>query len=169
MSSSATRTASFTITDARYVGAKVGTDLRLLNDLYGRPNLSDIDAYTEEVALLLRDGYLKAVSYGFRDPTSNEWKLRLRYTATAGGQLLDSRPGALPTAADVVGYEFYSYLTYSDTFDALTAEAQNSVKGALPVTRVGAAEPLARYGSTSSGHGYGRNGVGVGRDVFLGS
>src|SRR4051812_33797447 len=57
MTSTGTRTASFTITDARYIGAKVGTDLRLLNNLYGRPPLADIDAYTEEVALLLRDGY----------------------------------------------------------------------------------------------------------------
>jgi len=31
MTATATRTATFTITDARYVGAKVGADLRLLN------------------------------------------------------------------------------------------------------------------------------------------
>ena len=39
MTATATRTATFTITDARYVGAKVGADLRLLNILYGRPSL----------------------------------------------------------------------------------------------------------------------------------
>src|SRR3954468_8457887 len=116
MSSTGTRTASFTITDARYIGAKVGTDLRLLNSLYGSPALQDIDDYTEEVALLLRDRYLDTVSYGFKDLSANEWKLRLRYTATAGGQLVDSRPGSLPTAAAVSSYAFYSYLTYSRKF-----------------------------------------------------
>ncbi len=42
MTATATRTATFTITDARYVGAKVGADLRLLNILYGRPSLESI-------------------------------------------------------------------------------------------------------------------------------
>ena len=37
MTASLTRSASFTITDARYIGAKVGADLRLLHNLYGRP------------------------------------------------------------------------------------------------------------------------------------
>jgi hypothetical protein len=166
MTSSGTRSASFTITDARYVGAKVATDLRLLNNLYGRPVLTDIDAYAEEVALLLRDGYVDTVSYGFRDPDTNEWKLRLRYTATAGGQLLDSKPGSFPTAAAVSSYSFYSYLTYSQKYLDLTPSQQEAVKQTLPVQRVGAEEPSARYGTTTTGNGYARNGVGVARDVY---
>ena len=166
MTSTGTRTASFTITDARYVGAKVGTDLRLLNNLYGRPALADIDDYTEEVASLLRDGYLATVSYGFKDPATNEWNLRLRYTATTGGQLVDTKPGLLPTAAAVSSYTFYSYLTYSRKFDDLPASQQTSVKAALPIERVGAEEPSARYGTTATGNGYSRNGAGVARDVY---
>ena len=166
MTGTGTRTASFTITDARYIGAKVGTDLRLLNNLYGRPALADIDDYTEEVALLLRDGYLDTVSYGFKDLSTNEWKLRLRYTATTGGQLVDSKPGSLPTAAAVSSYSFYSYLTYSRKFLDLPASQQASVQTALPIQRVGAEEPSARYGTTASGNSYSRNGVGVARDVY---
>jgi hypothetical protein len=113
MTSTGTRTASFSITEARYVGAKIGVDLRLLNSLYGSPTLSWIDRYTEEAALLLRDGYLDTVSYGFRDATTNEWKLRLRFTATVGGHLLDSRAGSIPPNADIDGYSFFSYLLYS--------------------------------------------------------
>lgn len=41
------RSASFTITDARYVGAKVGADLRLLHNYYGKPSLDDIEEYVE--------------------------------------------------------------------------------------------------------------------------
>jgi hypothetical protein len=166
MTSTGTRTASFTITDARYIGAKVGTDLRLLNNLYGRPPLADIDDYTEEVALLLRDGYLDTVSYGFKDMTTNEWKLRLRYTATTGGQLVNSKPGSLPTVAAVSTYSFYSYLTYSRKFLDLPAAQQVAVKAALPIQRVGADEPSARYGATATGNGYSRNGAGVARDVY---
>jgi len=166
MSGTGTKTAAFTITEARYVGAKIGTDLRLLNSLYGEPELSWIDKYTEEVALLLRDGYLGAVSYGFRNSSSNEWKLRLRYTATAGGQLIDSRPGALPTAATIVGSTFYSYLTYSAAFVNLAGADQANVKAALPISRTTADEPVTRSGNITSGNGYARNGLGVTRDVF---
>lgn len=166
MTGTGTRTASFTITDARYVGTKIGADLRLLNALYGHPALPWIDRYVEEAALLLRDGYLATVSYGFRDTSTNEWKLRLRYTATVGGYLMDSRPGSLPTSASIAGYSFYSYLTYSWKFLNLTAAEQMAIRADLPVERVGSEEPATRYRSTSSGHGYSRNGVGVARDVF---
>lgn len=167
MTATATRTAAFTITDARYVGAKIGADLRLLNSLYGRPSLASIDEYTEEAALLLRDGYLRTVDYGFRDETANEWKLRLRYTATAGGQLLDSRPGSLPTTAVIAGRGFYSYLTYSAAYLGLSASEQRAVRDRLPVTRSGAAEPMTGSGRFLSGHGYARNGIGVSRDVYI--
>jgi len=166
MTASGTRTAAFTITDARYVGAKIAADLRLLNALYGRPGLAGIDDYAEEAALLLRDSYLRTVDYGFRDTAANSWRLRLRYTATTGGYLLNDRPGTLPTAAAVAEYPFYSYLTYTATYDALTPAQRAAVRGALPVPRIGASEPVTGLGTTQSGHGYGRNGAGVTRDVF---
>lgn len=166
MTSSRTATSSFTITEARYVGAKVGADLRLINNLHGRPALADIDNYVEEVALLLRDGHLGTVDYGFMDSSTRDWKLRLRYTATVGGQLLDSRPGGLPMTGNFAAYSFYSYLTYSTKFNGLSSTEQAGIKRALPITRVGADEPTTGSGSTSSGNGYGRNGVGVNRDIY---
>lgn len=165
MTGTGTRTAEFTITHARYVSAKIGADLRLLNGLYGRPSLTRIDDYAEEAALLLRDGYLRTVDFGFRDD-QNAWKLRLRYTATTGGYLADDRPGRLPTTAAVAGYGFCSYLTYSTTFDLLAPAKKASVLGALPVPRAGADEPTTGAGSFTSGHGYASNGTGVSRDVF---
>jgi hypothetical protein len=162
----ATLTASFTITEARYVGAKIGADLRLINGVYGRPPLGDIDDYADEVALLLRDGYLGSVDYGFKDTVNNTWKLRLRYTATTGGHLIDNRPGSLPTTASITGYSWSSYLDYSLKFQSLTLAEQAAVKNRLPITRVTAAEPAIGVGSTQSGHGYSRNGVGVNRDVY---
>ena len=82
MTASITRSASdvFTLTHARYVGAKIGADLRLLANLYGKPALDSIDAYVEETAILLRDGYLGTVDFGFRQLDTSTWKLRLRYT-----------------------------------------------------------------------------------------
>ncbi|GAB3163222.1 hypothetical protein [Microbispora hainanensis] len=166
MATSYARSATFTLTDARYVGAKVGADLRQLNSLYGNPTLASIDKYTEEIALLLKDGYLDTVDFGFRDVGSNAWKLRLRYRATTGGQLVDSRPGRLPASIDVVGLSFHSYLTYSPSFHQLTTAEQARFKESLPVTRTGAAAPTANAGVSQTGYGYARNGAGVDRDVY---
>jgi hypothetical protein len=168
MTATLTRSASgsFTLTEARYVGAKVGADLRMLHNLYGKPALADIDGYVEEIALLLRDGYLGTVDFGFRQSSENAWKLRLRYTATTGGQLIDNRPGSFPTSAAVAGLPFYSYLTYSWKYLNLAASEQEKVKETLPFQRTGAAEPTASSGTFTSGHGYSRNGTGVSRDVY---
>lgn len=167
MTGSYVRSASFTITDARYVGAKVGADLRLLHNYYGKPALDSIDNYVEEVALLLRDGYLSTVDYGFRDADSNVWKLRLRYTATLGGQLTDARPGRLPTSVELVGYGFHSFLTYSSAFLAKPSSEQSAFKELLPISRTTAEAPSALSGSSTAGHGYARNGAGVARDVYI--
>lgn len=166
MTGSLTRSASFTITDARYVGAKVATDLRLLHNLYGRPTLATIDDFAEEVALLLKDGYLHTVDYGFCD-TTDAWKLRLRYRATTGGQLLDSRPGSYPRDLPLEDYTFCSYLTYSTTFHLLDTADRARFEATLPFQRGTADAPTAYSGTTTSGHGYGRNGTGVLRDVYV--
>ncbi len=167
MSGSFSTTATFTITDARYVGAKIGADLRLLHAYYGCPSVARIGEYAEEAALLLRDGHLRAVDYGFK--TGDAWTLRLRYTATIGGLLADDRPGQLPSAAALAGSSFYSFLTYSPAFHALPADRRAAVEAALPITRGHADEPTARAGATTAGHGYGRNGAGVARDVYTAS
>jgi hypothetical protein len=164
MTYSTTRTATFTVTEARYIGAKIGTDLRVLHNLYGRPSLADIADYAEEAALLLKDSYLNTVDFGFRD--GGVWKLRLRYTATTGGQLRDDPPGRLPTVTDLAGLTFQSYLTYSQKFSALSLSTQSQIKGDLPVTRTPGNEPSLGIGAFSSGHGYGKNGIGVTRDTY---
>ncbi|MFD9622114.1 hypothetical protein ACFWB2_33355 [Streptomyces virginiae] len=167
MTGSYARSSSFTITEARYVGAKIGADLRLLNNYYGKPALDSIDHYVEEVAFLLRDGYLDTVDYGFRDSVTHTWKLRLRYRATTGGQLIDSRPGSLPRAAELTGYTFYSYLTYSTAYSALTTSEKDAVKANLPFPRTTADAPSTPSGTTTTGNGYARNGTGVSRDIYL--
>lgn len=169
VTASMTRSASFTITDARYVGAKVGTDLRLLHNLYGKPDLAVIPDYVEEVALLLKAGYLNTVDYGFRNADGQSWRLRLRYRATTGGQLLDSRPGALPTSVAVQGLDFYSYLTYSSAYRSLGAAEKSRFGQDLPFQRTGAPEPTTSLGTTTTGNGYGRAGTGVTRDVYVAS
>ncbi|PKV89916.1 hypothetical protein [Streptomyces sp. TLI_146] len=169
MTGSCSRSASgsFTITDARYVGGRVAADLRLLHNLYGEPSHERIVEFAEEVALLLRDSYLDTVDYGFRDTATNAWKLRLRYKATVGGQLFDSRPGSFPDPVDLTGYVFHSFLNYSAAFWLLTSSQQAGVKEALPISRTTGTAPSAAAGTSTTGHGYARNGTGVSRDVYV--
>jgi hypothetical protein len=164
VTSSLTRSASFTITDARHVASKVGADLRTLNSVYGAPPLGDIDSYVEEVALLLKAGYLNTVDYGFK--SGDVWKLRLRYTATIGGQLRDDTPGRLPYDAPVAGVPFYSYLRYSTAFLLLDDQVQHAFKLTLPIARTGADEPGLTGGTYGTAATYARNGQGVGRQVW---
>lgn len=167
MTSSLTRSASFTLTDARYVGAKIGADLRVLRAVYGKPgDLTMIDSYVEEVALLLNEGYLGSVDYGFRDTSAGVWKLRLRYRTTVGGNLVDANPGGVPRSVNVTGLSFYSYLSYSNVFTNLPWTEQSAFKQTLPITRTSAEEtPLASGGGTTD-RTYGCHGAGVSRDVF---
>ncbi|MFJ9680976.1 hypothetical protein ACIRP2_23415 [Streptomyces sp. NPDC101194] len=158
---------SFTITDARYVGGRVGADLRLLHNLYGKPDLATIEDYAEEVAILLHRGFLDTIDYGFRDTGTNAWKFRLRYNATVGGQLTDSRPGSFPDPVDLTGYGFHSFLSYSSAFWLLTSSEQAGVKEDLPFSRTTSTAPSALAGTTSTGHGYARNGAGVSRNVYV--
>lgn len=164
MTNSLTRSASFTITDARYIASKVGADLRNLNSVYGAPNLNDIDDYVEEVAQLLKAGYLNTVDYGFK--SGDVWRLRLRYTATIGGQLRDDTPGRLPYDAPVAGVPFYSYLHYSSAFSSLDDVRRKEFKESLPITRTGADEPGLGGGSYGTSATYARNGQGVGRQIW---
>lgn len=167
MTGSYSRSASFTITDARYVGGRVGADLRLLHNLYGKPDPDSIENYAEEVAVLLNRRFLDTVDYGFRDTGTNAWRLRLRYKATVGGQLTDSRPGSFPDPVDLTGYGFYSFLTYSSAFWLLTSSEQAGVKAALRISRTTGTAPSTLAGTTTTGHSYARNGAGVSRDVYV--
>lgn len=148
MSSSYTASTSntFTVVHARDMSAKVATDLKRMQRLYGLPSDTDIAAYEAEVIELLRRGYLGTAYYGFR--RDGEWiEPTLRYTAheLVSGANNDD-PGRVPPGQNIVGASFYSYLTYSSAWDRLNSAEQTQVKQALPVKRVGADLPAVHNG-----------------------
>jgi len=170
VSYSTTRSATFSITSARYLTSKVAADLRSMNRLYGEPKLSRIDDFAEEAALLVRDGYLDRVDYGLRRRNAYgewEWVLRLRYVATSDGSLQDANPGGVPADADATGASWYSYLVKSAAFDRLTTSQQAAVEAALPVSRTGAAETGTGIGRWTGQRSYSRDGTALTRTVFV--
>lgn len=160
--------ASFTITHARHMAAKVAADLKRMQRLYGSPSDSDIAHYEGEVVALLKAGYLGTVSYGFR--RDGKWvEPTLRYTARelAGGSANDEDPGKIRPWADITGASFYSYLTYSAAWEGLSSEQQASFKSTLPVKRGSASEPGIN-GYLESDRSYSAGGWALGRSSVRG-
>jgi len=132
---------TFTITHARHLASKVATDLVRMHRYYGAPSLGHINAYEEELTMLLRDGYLGEVTYGFR--RNGNWiEPTLRYSAKElTGSATDDDPGRVPADADVRGAEFHSYLSYSAAWDLLSDPARENYNARRPFQRTGAPEP----------------------------
>ena len=133
---------TFTVTHARHIAAKVATDLKRLQRFYGKPSDSAIADYETEIIALLKAGYLGTTSYGFK--RNGEWiEPTLRYTAQdlAGAAANDDDPGRVRPGADIAGASFYSFLTYSATWDEMTDAEKAAFKNTLPFQRTGGSEP----------------------------
>lgn len=137
-----TESQSFTITHARHLAAKVATDLKRIQRLYGRPSDASVADYEEEVIVLLRHGYLKSVSYGFK--RDGRWiEPSLHYTAQQLTAANDDDPGRVRPGASIAGASFYSYLTYADAWfsELSAADRDNFEKNKLPFIRSGSDAP----------------------------
>lgn len=159
----ATETKTFTLTHARHLAAKVAADLKRLQRLYGHITDERIGEFEGEVTELLRQGYLGTVTYGFK--RNNLWiEPTLRYTASElAGSGADDDPGRVPPGKDISGAQFYSYLTYSTAWDALTADQQATVKAQLPLQRVNASQPAVSNGYFADDKNYASGGRSLGR------
>lgn len=143
MSSSYTTSESttFTVTHAKHLAAKVATDLKRIQRLYGAPSDSSIKAYEEEIIEFLKWGYLGTVTYGFKK--DGVWiNPTLRYTAQSlNGAANDDDPGRIKPGADITGASFCSYLTYSSAWSNASEIDRKIFNNSLPFQRGTADEP----------------------------
>lgn len=159
----ATETRTFTLTHARHLAAKVATDLKRLQRLYGELSDARIEQFEGEATELLRQGYLQSVTYGFQ--RNGNWiEPTLRYTAREladGG--IDDDPGRVRPGANVEGASFYSYLIYTPAWHELPAYQREAIKQQLPVQRTGADEPQVEGGYFAEDRTYSSGGRALGR------
>lgn len=144
MSSSFTESVStsFTVTHARHMAAKVATDLKRVQRLYGKPSDEAITNYETEITEFLKAGYLGVVTYGFR--RDGKWtEPTLRYSARdlAGFAANDDDPGRIRPGADITDASFYSYLTHNAAWGSLSEAERQAFEKRLPFRRGGALEP----------------------------
>jgi hypothetical protein len=133
---------SFTITNAIHMAAKVATDLKRMQRLYGSPSDGEIEAYEKESIALLKAGYFGVMTLGFK--RNGQWiEPTLKYTSRdlAGSTANDDDPGRVRPGANVAGASFYSFLTYTSAWDALTADQRDTFKKSLPHYRGSGSEP----------------------------
>lgn len=140
-----TRTETWNRTHARKVAGKVMADLRQMSQAYGQPSPERISEYLEELETLLAEGYLKEVTYGFKQ--GDEWVVALKYKATEVGLVYnDDYSGMIPRGKDVSRASWYSFLAKSDAFFKLTPEKRRAIEDSLPIKRSTAEEPSAGTG-----------------------
>jgi hypothetical protein len=137
-----TETKAFTVTHARHMAAKVATDLKRMQRLYGKPSDIAIADYEAEITEFLKEGFLGTVTYGFR--RGDKWiEPTLRYTARdlAGAAANDDDPGRVRPGANIDDASFYSYMTYSTAWHGQPESVKGAFGKRLPFTRNGAPEP----------------------------
>lgn len=159
-------TTTFTVTHAKHMAAKVATDLKRMQRLYGKPSDFNIAQYEEEIIALLKHGYLGVVTYGFRRNESwIEPTLRYRARDLVGSSCDDHDPGRVIPGANISGASFYSYLTYSSIWDNLSYSKRDDFKESLPFQRSGAPEPVVD-GYFSSDKIYSAGGKALDRSII---
>ena len=146
-----TTTATATITHARYVAAKIAADLKRIQRLVGRgvPTDREIADYEEEATVLLRDGYLGTVTYGFKK--NGAWILAVQYTAFYSDlHGADHDPGNVPVGS-VDGAVFSSFLSYSQKWQEKSREEREAYKrDMLPFVRTPGYSPEGEWTEDSS-------------------
>jgi hypothetical protein len=164
MSSTSTRTAAFTRTNARYIATKIAADLHRMQAIYGWPTESVIDGIMAELTELLPGGYVKSLEVGFA--RNNTRVVSLFYEVREDGTLGDDNAGGVPRGVDISNTEQLNYLTRSAAWADLSSAEKEAIKKKLPYERTGAEPPSDGYGYWQQDRTYSSNGTGTVRKTF---
>lgn len=165
MTTTYTVSSTFTRTHASYLASKIASDLLQMQLFYGKPSDDEINAYLEEVVILLLGRYFDSVEYGFQK--GSDWIVALKYRVRWDGTIVDdSRSGRVPYGVDIAGAHWYSYLRYSSAFCNLSTEEQERITQSLSIKRTSASEPRTGNGAWVSDKYYSSGGGGLQRDSY---
>ena len=165
MTNSYTITETWSRTHARHVGGKVIADLRGLAQEYGSPSERELEGYLQELVELLTGSYIKEVSYGFE--RNGVPIVALKYTADMNGTLTaDDRSGRIPRGVDITGAVFFTFLSYSSKWWALTPEQRERIKAGLIVKRSVGTNPCSGLFGWTSDKTYSSAGNGMQRSTY---
>jgi HORMA domain-containing protein len=164
MTTTFTRSQTFTLSDVKYVTSKMAADLYRMKRLYGAPSDTQIENTILEVIELLWRAYLRDVHIGFK--RNGNWVVAVRYQAYNGSLVGDDSAGGVPAGVDINGATHYNYLRYSDSFLNLSPTEQERIEASLPWRRTEGRLPGDSGGSWRSDRTYSSNGGGTARSSF---
>ena len=161
-----TQSATFTVTHAKHLASKIAADMNACSRLHGRPALSTVERYNEELVELLRYGYLRRYEFGFK--RNDQRVLSWCYDVDASGNISsDDRTGKMSAYIDLTGTIFFNFMWPSSKYYSLTSDEQSSFQGSHPVDRTSGEPPRDGAGYwTSTEKNYSAGGTGVSRRSF---
>ena len=160
-----TLSSTFTITHARHIASKIAGDLELGALYYGKPAPSAIPDYADELATMLRDGYVSSYEFGFK--RDGRRVVCWRYDVRADGTVdCDDSSGKLFAYAQTDNAVFYNFMSYSQKWWDLSNAERIRVKAGLPVQRSNGYLPSDGDGYWVVDKRYRSNGVGTVRRTF---
>lgn len=165
MTSTFTTTTTFTRTHAKHLAAKVIADLYQCSVFYDRPGADDIGDYETELVEMLANEYVDTYEFGFR--SNGKRLLSWHYTVGPDGGLHgDADAGGVYPNATVAGANYFNFMTYSDTWWALSETKRADFKAGLPIQRTPGSSPGDGDGYWQVDHTYSAGGVRVARKTF---
>lgn len=140
-------------------------DLNLCSRYYGKPSGVDLDDYLEELAQLIRGGYIDSYEFGFKKDENRVvcW----RYIIASSGRLESDRPGKVQAWVDVTGASYYNFVTYSSKWWSLSDAERTKFKAELPIQRSTGSLPGDGLGYWSSDKTYASGGMAANRQTFV--
>jgi Bacterial HORMA domain family 1 len=166
MTSTYTTTDSFTLIHARKLAAKVAADMDQCRRLYGEPSSAQIEAYREELVVMLHGRYVSKYEFGYQ--TSDERRVvTWLYTVTAYGDLSGGqRSGGLYSQADTSNATMFNFLTTNADWSGLGSSGQDDVKKQHSIRRVTGEPPTDGNGRWVRNKTYSAGGVAIARQEF---
>lgn len=156
---------TFTRVHARRLAGRVTTDLRQSHLLYGSPSESMLEKYRTELEELLSGGYVNRYQFGFRRDGQAIWSLR--YIVGPDGSLTGTGTGGgVPASRNILGAEFFNFLTFSDSWHGKSQSARQAVEQTLPFIRAAGTLPGEAGGYWTTDRTYTAGGVALERSVF---
>lgn len=139
--------------------------MHLCQAYYGLPGELHLNNISEELALLLKDGFVQQFEFGFKEDDVRivSW----RYTVSNDGTLAtDDRPGRVFSSANIDNAKFYNHLIKTQKWWDLDSGSREGIEEALPIKRTAGSLPSDGTGYWTADKSYSSNGTGTTRNSY---
>jgi hypothetical protein len=163
---SQTRSKTYTLTEAKYLGSKLIADMDRCRQIYGRPAQNSISNFHRELIALLHQRYLATYEFGFAVGETRiiSWKYWAEFGDIKGG---NENPGSLYRRADISGASWFNFVTYSAEWCKLTSGERDAFKQEQPFYRGSGSEKKDGNGYWRENKSYSATGAVITRREFV--